>query len=55
MQPKRYHVIVDGTEFFLDVVQIGGTLPVPMIEKQENRQMWNMGTKRPMIKPIKRR
>ena len=36
MKQKRYHVIVSGTEFFLDVEQIGGTLDVHMIGRQEN-------------------
>ena len=36
MKQKRYHVIVSGTEFFLDVEQIGGTQDVPMIGRQEN-------------------
>ena len=41
MKQKRYHVIVSGTEFFLDVEQIGGTQDVPMIGRQENNISWN--------------
>ena len=40
MKQKRYHVVVSGTEFFLDVEQIGGTQDVPMIGRQENIS-WN--------------
>lgn len=40
-ETKRYHVIVSGTEFFLDVEQIGGTQDVPMIGRQENNISWN--------------
>ena len=42
MKQKRYHVIVSGTEFFLDVEQIGGTQDVPMIGRQENNISWNI-------------
>lgn len=46
MQPKRYHVIVSGTEFFLDVVQTAGTSDVPIIERQEaTRLIWNQASK----------
>lgn len=46
MQPKRYHVIVSGTEFYLDVVQTGGTSDVPTIERQEHHKaIWNQARK----------
>ena len=37
MKQKRYHVIVSGTEFFLDVEQIGGTQDVPLYHRTSLR------------------
>lgn len=41
MIQKHYHLIVSGTEFFLDVEQTAGSQEVPMICKQENNISWN--------------
>ncbi len=50
MQPKRYRVVVSGTEFFLDVVQTGGTSDVPMIENQEHLHgTWNQARRDRMV------
>ncbi len=49
MQTRRYRVVVSGTEFFLDVVQTGGTTDVPMIAKQSNREIWNHSSKERMM------
>ncbi len=50
MKQKRYHVIVSGTEFFLDVEQTGGSSDVPYIGRQENRHMWTQACKDRMVK-----
>lgn len=49
MQTRRYRVVVSGTEFFLDVVQTGGTTDVPMITRQNNHEIWNNSSKEHMM------
>lgn len=42
MKQSRYHVIVSGTEFYLDVEQVAGSQAscVPMITKQNGYEGW---------------
>ena len=49
MQTKRSRVVVSGTEFFLDVVQTGGSTDVPMICRQDHREIWNHSSKERMM------
>lgn len=49
MHTKRYRVVVNGTEFFLDVVQTGGAMDVPMICRQDHHEIWNHSSKEHMM------
>lgn len=56
MQPKRYHVIVSGTEFFLDVVQTADASDVPYVERQEHHKViWNQARKSHMLSKAPKR
>ncbi len=41
MKQRKYHVVISGTEFFLDVEQVATSQGIPMIGRQDGNIGWN--------------